>query len=151
MVGPFPTYVGKIQGKRRKGRPPIKRWSEHGGWSKRYMQHFIGRRRRNLRSKNRFGRKACLPRTLAAAGPHNSSIVNLQRCTFRETDFFENRWEQVLCPTSNGVSPYSGPQHIDWVLGGTMDRGDSGSLSQLAHEIIDAKDPPFTAPNYLLY
>ena len=30
-----------------------------------------------------------------------------------------------------------------------MDRGDSGSLSQLAHEIIDSKDPPFSAPQLL--
>ena len=149
MVGPFPTYVGKIEGRTKLGRKPIHRYGEHGTRAWFYTNRFRGRRRRNLQSGNRYGTKPCFPRTLAMAGPHNASMVLLQTTTSREVNLEEHRWAKVLGPCSNAVARYRGPQHIDWGLGGPISNARGGSLGHLAHEIIESPNPKFNAPQLL--
>ena len=106
MVGKFPTYVGKIEGKGKKGCKPIRKYGEHGTWSRTYCNRFWGRRRQNLRSCHRYGSRPCFPRTLAMAGHHNASMVLLQNCNTYDVNSEEHRWEKVLGPCSNAIAPY---------------------------------------------
>ena len=57
------------------------------------------------------------------AGHHMASLVFLEDTPSRTVNKEEGKWEHILGPTSNGVAPYVGPQHIDWVLGGQIGGG----------------------------
>ena len=57
----------------------------------------------------------------------------------------------MLGPCSNAMTPYVGPQHVNWVLCGHIDNPDCGSLTPLAHEVIESQDPPYDAPLWLYY
>ena len=111
----------------------------------------MGRRARNLRRTPFFGKCPSLPRLLARDGIHACTMRLLQETPPNLLNMTEHRWEQLLGPCSNAVTPYEGPQRVDWLLEGEFNLSASGSIRQLVSEVLNCRDlkSRFSVPHLL--
>ena len=96
----------------------------------------------------RIGGRASLPRSLARLGLHKASILPLQEATRQNIDAREHLIEKILHPTLNGVTPYCGFRHIEWLCGDLI-VPERRPLQQLAAEFLTRHTCTYTAPQLL--
>ena len=98
----------------------------------------MGRRVRNLRQNPFFGKCPSLPRLLALDGPHQCTMRLLEETSPKNLNMTEHRWEKVLGPCSNAVTPNEGAQTVDWLLQREFGLASPGGFRHLVAEILSA-------------
>ena len=146
VIGRFAPYVGQLGGKTRCERTPLRRLVEHIQRAKFLYNHFVGQRRRHLRTAGKMGHRPSLARTLARLGGHKASILPLQVATRRNVDSREHEMEAALAPTLNGVTPYRGLQNAEWIFQDLHNFTRTKAMQQVASEVITAPRIKFSAP-----
>ena len=141
ILGRFPTYIGQVGAKaKNRKRPPMRRQRDHFRKAKQLQGHYMGRRARNLRGTPFLGKCPSLPRLLAGDGTHVCTMRLLRETPPTLLNMMEHKWEQMLGPCSNAVTPYKGPQRVDWLLEGEFNLSASRSIRQLVSEVLNCKD-----------
>ena len=97
-----------------------------------------------------LGSTPSLPRLLAMHGTHQTTMLPMEDASPAELDSVENKVERLLAPCCNAVTPYAGPQRVDWLLSGTFHLDTIGSLKQLVSEIMNctALHKKYTVPQF---
>ena len=104
VIGRFAPYAGQLGGKTRRERTSIRRLVEHIQRAKFLYDHFVGQRRRNLRTAGKMGHRPSLAQTLASLGGHKASILPFQFATRKNINAHEHDIGAALAPSLNGVT-----------------------------------------------
>ena len=154
MVERFALYVGQLGGKTRRARTPVRRLYD-AARSRNLARHFTGQRRRNLRTMGRMTGRASVPRTWRDSARTGlqfnfnfNLILPLQEATRQNIDAREHLIKKILHPTLNGVTPYCGMCHIEWLYG-DLTVPEHKLIQQLAAEIRTRSTCTYTAPQLL--
>ena len=150
VIGRFPPYIGQLGAKTRRPRTPLRRLAEHARTTNTLCRHFVGLRRRNLRSVHKLGVKPSLPRTLARVGSHKASILPLLYTTRADADRDEFTTERALGPTLNGVTQYAGPRHTEWLFDDVR-VPDNKPVAQLGAEALNKPTVSWSATQFICF